>query len=323
MTTSRRSFLFGTGTLALGCAHGGWMPGWRTLQTKHFVAHAAVPRDAEALLVILEHYYAALQTFFAGAELPLIEVLTLAPSDFTHSFGNNRAGMALTASPGATPIGKTGLLVMTTNRQSSSDGALLAHLFIAHRFPKAPLWLQEGLAEYLGRSSPNRDRACFGHIFFASQPTIPLAQMLETSWEALDRDDARLWYQFTAHVLVHMIIHDPSGPLGARMAPLFQAAADGKSGREVLQAAFGQVPLEDLQKMFDAKMVAVRAKTDHLTCPFVMPIPARFRAEKVDPGSREVSKEAIGVLMQDLERLPLRRSGFQRWYPPEVVATLK
>jgi hypothetical protein len=239
------------------------------------------------------------------------------------AYGNSRPGMALAASPGASPIGKSGLLVMTTNRQPSSNTSVLAHLFIAHRFPKAPLWVHEGLGEYLAFNGViAEDRACYGVIKYASQPTVPLAKLLDTSWEAYDRDDARAWYQFTAQVLVHMIIHDGPGPVGHRMAPLFEAAAAGKSNREVLEAAYPDVPLESLQKMFDEKLVKLRDQPRDW-CPLPVRIPPPLRAEKLAPAIGDAPTDQLRVLMNDLDRLPARQSGFQAWYPPEVVTSVK
>ena len=33
--------------------------------------------------------------------------------------------------------------------------------------------------------------------------------------------------------------------------------------------------------------------------------------------------EELRVLLDDLDRLPFRQGGFQAWYPPEVVASVK
>src|SRR5262249_52110415 len=120
-----RRHLIAFAALALGCAHNsGWMPGWEGLQTRHFTIYTPEPRDVRPLLFGLELESSALQTFFAHAELPHTDILAPDPAQFTSSYGRSRAGMALTASPGASPVGKHGLLVLTTNRPPHANNAV-------------------------------------------------------------------------------------------------------------------------------------------------------------------------------------------------------
>jgi hypothetical protein len=91
----------------------------------------------------------------------------------------------------------------------------------------------------------------------------------------------------------------------------------------VLQAAYPEFPLEHLQKMFNDKLARMRDQLPSITCPLNLPIPPALQAEKLDPVISDAPTEQLRVLMNDLDRLPACRGGFQQWYPPEVVATAK
>lgn len=299
------------------------MPGWQTLQTEHFTVHTAVPRDVEDDLPLLEYQYGALKKFFRGADLPRLEIVSMDGGDLNHLLGQNRAGVVMTASPGASPIGKHGLIVTSTGRSAGSLTPLLAHLFIAQQFPKAPLWLHEGLATYLGAARVLKKGYCYGSIAHSKEPTIPLARLFSMSWAGLDEKDARFWYRDTAHYFVHMIIHDEPGPIGHRMAALLDAVAAGRSQEDLLEATFPGVPLDALQRMLDAKVTRLRDGPDpYEHCPLMLGVPPYRDPSGPIATTSDSPRDQLAVLFKDLERLPARY-GFQPWYPPEVMASVR
>lgn len=339
VTTARRSPLTTTlpiavaalCSVAFGCAHGGVgsVEGWSAVRSRHFTIYTDRPRDVELVVRDLELAHSAIGgAFFKTVDLPNVEVLVLAPEAFGELLGFRRNSVTLPRAPGASGLGQSGLLVMENDEGGVSASEALGHLFIAKSFPTAPLWFHEGFASYMStviyREGDKGHVACFGLLPDERETLLPVEKLLSIDWHQYDGDQARSWYRYSARVLIDYILHGGDGKNAARMRPLIEALAAGKSGRDSFDAAFPSVSLPFLDRKLAehaADLSSAGVANKRGLCPLPAKLPAEHHLDNSTPREAAAPTDKLRQLLDALLKLP-RRDGYPRWYPAEVLAAI-
>ena len=128
------------------------------------------------------------------------------------------------------------------------------HLLLRQTFPDAPLWLDEGLADYYSTLRITGDRSALiglplaTHITLLRQGSMPLTQMFEaTHQSAVYTGTDRVLLYAQAWALVHHAYHSrPS--LEAEMIALAKRLAAGGNAEESVRALYG-VSVAELERL--------------------------------------------------------------------------
>jgi hypothetical protein len=288
----------------LGCAHGQFTdPGraWVTARSEHFLVHTDTgSRSYRSILERLEEARAALETvFFRGTDIPVVEAIVLTAFDYESAFGSGSAGLFVPN------LGRHGSVLVV---KDSADPRFvdevvaheLAHRFVARRYPKAPGWLHEGLATFLGTVEVRDDALLFGatpgnaSAHFKIGGTVPFAQLLAATPADLYGPGGETYYS-TAWALMHYLVTGHRGAQFTRFLPLLdrldQAAGDPRLSLDAFRELYPEQTLVELEEGFAAN--ASRLSTLGLNTILTVEVPRR-PAPHISVGPAD--REALGGL---------------------------
>lgn len=323
------SALLGVGVLlsiasTSGCAHPPWNPykNWEIARTKHITAYSNGRMRLATTMDALEVVYSALHaSFFKTKHIAPVEIVMLEGPEFERVFGIYREWLTVAKLPGHGLLGRRGVVVMQGLDHSTGSAAhRLTHLFLHAVAPNAPLWLHEGLAEYLEsiqyRGDDKQAVACVGHLPHKA-PEVELKELFTWTWAGYDDSKKAAWYRYTAASLVDYFLFAEKGALRDKFATFITEISDGTEVSAALQKVYPGLTIEALEKKArdhrsDAEM------NPRGLCPIPFPIaPADF-ADSNPPRVEPAVQEDIEQLMLRLSLLP-RRMGYVDWYPPSTV----
>jgi hypothetical protein len=317
----RRSVALLLGLVSLACAHAPWHPyrGWTAYHRDDLTLYtdtAIEYRSALDWMAGISEVYR--RTFFRELPVAPMHVLYLqedAPSPLTTSGGTYRYGSTLLGLPRATDGGR-GLVVVGRFPWEWNYAHFVAHHFIDRAMPGAPLWFQEGFAEYLTffRSSPSASNVvCFGLIQPGREKmvVVPVKDLLAVTWKDYNETSAP-WIAPSALALIDYLLHGEGGRWRPRFRGLLQALAARQPTETAFETAYPGLPLASLDARLRDHVQTVRPPNE--LCP--LPVVVGPRVDPVTPPSEApVSEEGIRGLFEAIERLPVRR-GFADFIPP-------
>jgi hypothetical protein len=257
------------------------------------------------------------RTFFRDLKVEPLHALYLqgdTTSPLVTSDGAYRYGALLhgVAPPGR---GGGGLVLVGRFQWQWSYAHLVAHHFIDQAIPDAPIWFQEGFAEYLSvfQGQPgNSTVVCFGIRQLAEQKmvTTPIKDLFAVTWVEYN-DSAAPWMAATAWGLVDYLLHGEGGRWAPRFRGLMEALAARKSSQDALAAVYPDLPLATVDQRLRDHVNTIRPPFQHCPLPVVV---GPSGPPPPPPSQSEVSEEAMRAVFQAIERLPTRR-GFADFIP--------
>jgi hypothetical protein len=298
---------------ATGCAHAPWHPyrGWVAWQRRDVVLYtdtAIEHRSALDWLVDISDVYR--RTFFRDLSVAPLHALYLqgdGPSPLVTADGDYRYGALLR--PVDAPLRAGGGLVMVGRFQWQWQYAhLVAHHFIIQAIPDAPIWFQEGFADYLTvfQGQPgNPQVVCFGVRQPAEQRmvTVPIKDLFALTWG--DYNDSKApWMAATGWALVDYLLHGEDGRWRPRFRGFMNALAARSSSQDALAAIYPDLPIASLDQRLRDHVHTVRPPLQHCPLPVVI---GPSGPPGPPPARTEVGEDAIRAVFQAIESLPVRR----------------
>jgi hypothetical protein len=343
--------------LAAGCA--AHYQTWAESRTRNVSVYTQAKLEHEFMQEWLERSYTAYQAFFPDLHLGKVTAVWLKdePGSGTRVFSpldDPPSGWTLETVPSGGRIGRDGLIVLerrdsyTASRgtfrahstRDARDAKLqMAHLFIMHAVPNAPLWLQVGLGRYLSKYQVHYKGdlflTCFGGPVFdepirldggsfeggGRRVSITVDQLFHTDWYRYD-SSLRHWYEHTAYALVHYLIHGENGFHTTRFPVFLKALRDGMDTEDALALAYPHILPDEWDAKLDAYMRPPERRSltgadPHFVHGLCFRTPAEHDAD-FKPTRRPVDPHEIEVLLDDLERVdPFRRH--VGWFPTDIV----
>lgn len=127
------------------------------------------------------------------------------------------------------------------------------HLIMKHADAKAPVWLNEGIADFYSTMTPVAKKVRIGlfepgrHYTLMQEKWMPLERLLAVSHDSPEYNEKNRASVFYAEswALVHMMYFDEGYRANSQRA--FNAVLNGQKGAEVLPAIYGK-SLEQIQK---------------------------------------------------------------------------
>ena len=228
--------------------------GWVRLSGPHFELYSdSHPQLAAAVLVDLERFRALFERLAPGLDLQSPAPLRLVAFDGPRSFAPYKARRD---GGGTLLLGQfhrhsdANYLLLDGRTPTGSDYSVafheLTHFFITHNVPRAPLWLNEGLAEYYGSFVVDGERAVVGraierHVEFLllKNQVRDLDELLETDGRTAANHGPQEVGRFYAlsWLLVHYLLSQADGT--DQVADYILRLADGDDSESAFEAAFG------------------------------------------------------------------------------------
>jgi hypothetical protein len=280
----------------LACGHRPWEdPGedWELVTSDHFLIRTDADRDDyEPIIQRLEDVYEALRaTFFAGIELPRVDVLLFdRPRDFRGLVTGDIAGFFAIR-----PSAPQGVLVFPVYGEEFDMVASIAAHELAHRFlyarsMRVPSWLHEGFGKYVGAIDVDGDLVVFdahhihgGYVYFADP--VPLANLFAATSGDLHKNTG-LGHYMTAWMLMRQLFGNPRPDTMDRFQKLVERTS---------AAAGPEAQAQAISEVFDGSSVANIEKE----------IRAAHSAEYHGMG-RPLSRRTFAVTLKRKGRGPLR-----------------
>jgi tetratricopeptide (TPR) repeat protein len=225
---------------------------WHRVETAHFALYGDVPartlRGLATDLEALESLLAGLNPDDAAPAPPRAAVLVFAGADTFSVFAPAAGSGEPAAVSGFFLSHPHGDFIVASAAAEPEVRRVLyheaLHRFVRHRLPEAPLWLNEGLAEFYSTLEVGRGEAWVGRpvvehvVRLQREPRRPLAELLEVDAVShADLDGARQSAFYTeAWALVHYLL---AGDDDGR-APIASYAGLLRSGEDP-DAAFATV----------------------------------------------------------------------------------
>ena len=333
--------------------------GWVVSQTKNVSLYTDAWIEHEFMQEWLELSHAAYAALFPDVKTGKVDAVWLKNSGtrFYSPLDDPASGWTLERMPtGSGPIGREGLIVlerrdeivagsgptgftMRSVRDEAWAKSQMAHLFLMKSVPRAPLWLQVGLARYMSRFRihyrGNDWLACFGSVVFdepiratehptvrsGRRVTIPMDQLTGSGWYEYERK-RRYWYEYTAYALVHYLIHGERGFNKTRFAILLDAFRAGKSTEDALALAYPHILPAEWDERIDDHVHpkpgrALLAEKQYVAQGLCFGIPPAKAAEE-KPRRVPADPRAVEVMLDDLDRVdPFHRHS--SWMPQDIV----
>ena len=306
---------------ASGCTHLPWNPyrGWRAWSGHNVLLYTDTLYEHELALEYLDASFMLLQhTFFRQFPVPPMQAIYLQPGNDTPlrtETGVKKFGAVLAGVP--PELAGNQHLLMTVGRLDHIRpyAHLVTHHFIESAIPGAPLWFHEGFAIYASvfQSHERRpDVICFGLLQPASRWSITekVDEVMRTTWAEYN-ESAAPWFQDTAWGLVDYLLHGEGGSLRPGFRPLMEAFRRGLRGKDALQAAYPQLPLDQLDDRLRDHVRTLRQPSD--LCPLAValdrPVLAGGARTRTDIPEAQMRK-----MFQVLEHLPHPR-GYADFFP--------
>ncbi len=228
---------------------------WRVLRSEHFNLIGDVPpRQLRVVALRFEQFRDIVTRLnIASARTEPVAPLTIFVFKDRRSFEPfmPRAGGRIVESAGMFVEGPDNVYIAV--RLDRGEDAFrpvfheYTHLLLRRVFPDAPLWLNEGLAEYYGSLRITGDRSALigypvdAHVRLLQQQSMPLTQLFaatERSAEYTEETPARRLLYAHSWALVHHAFQSRP-PLGDAMLGLAKALAAGGSVEDSVRAHYG------------------------------------------------------------------------------------
>lgn len=307
--------------IALACAsctHMPWNPyrGWRAVRRGNVVLYTDTLVEHRTPLEWLDRTDQVYRASFFGQLAPApIEGVYLheaAGSPFLTDAGTYKQHVALAALPGTGKLATTGLIVVGAGHVPGRPGHVLAHHMLNRAAPKAPLWLHEGLAEFVSHFRVpinGKGMACFG----VPQPSdvggviMPLDRLFAASWQ--DYNSAlEMWIISTAWALVDYLLLGEGARMMSRFPLLMTALGDGQDSARALTAIYPELALATLDERLRAHARTIRPPGK--LCPVGFPVSIKTDEPTVTP----VPEADVRELYLRIELVP-HRKGRADWFP--------
>jgi len=280
-------------------AHGD--EGWHELTSRHFVLETDLELDeGQRLVTDLESIYDALQQFAFPYRQPMDAVTHVAIFDGFHDLSplGYRATGGLYLYDGTGALNDAPLMLLPAAADDDKEHVVheLCHAFIAYYYPQAPLWLNEGLAEYYSTVAIEEHEVAFGaylpgvtfsadergigvsgqdaYLVIPSSAVPPFAELRKLDAarfygddladpDSLAADDKRAVSYKSAWAAVHTLQDLPNGRrrFAAYLESLHAAAVDEPTA---FQQSFGDVPSGALETAFRHFLVAHETSVVHI-----------------------------------------------------------
>lgn len=347
----RSRVLLGAGLLVLaagagaaaGCAvtRAQQREGWVASRTDNVTVYTNTLMQHRFPQEWLEQSFAAFAAFFPGAAKKPVDVVFLAREPgsllrFHHPLAIPRDSWSIATVPGNGNIGRDGLLILEDRRSHHEAAVMLAHQFVARAVPNAPLWLQVGLSRYLAgyrmHYQGNVWLACFGSPAFPAAPNaaagrvlMPLDDLFGWDWYRYESWRGRNWYGYTAHVVVHFLIHGGVGTFHRERFRVFlDAIGKGASTDEALGRGYPHILDDEWEDAIatharpEGNRRLIASQFDTIPQGLCFRIPPADRAART-PSRTPVAAAEIGRVLDDLQWIDVFRKSVP-WMPPDIVA---
>jgi hypothetical protein len=301
------------------CTHAPWHPyrGWMAVRDENVVLYTDTLVEHRAALdwmvAISEAYQ---RTFFRDLPVRPMHVVYLqedAPSPLLRQDGNYRYGAAIAALPRATD-GGSGLILVGRFSWQWQYAHFVAHHFIFEAMPAAPLWFQEGFADYLSvfRSAPdNPGVLCFGLRQPSGEVHVspPLASVFAATWHDFN-DDAAQWMKPASWGVVDYLLHGDQARWRPRFRVFFQALVAGKGTEAALAEAYPDLRRDTLEERIRLHVRTIRPP--NAECP--LPVVVGPRTAVGGRGETPVPEAAMRGIFEAIARLP-GQGGYADFWP--------
>ena len=268
---------------------------WVRLQGPHFELYSdSHPQLAASVLVDLERFRALFARLAPGLDLHSPAPLRMVAFDGPRSFGPYKARRD---GGGTLLLGQfhrhsdANYLLLDGRTRIGSDYSVafheLTHFFITHNVPRAPLWLNEGLAEYYGTFAIDGDRAVVGraierHVEFLllKNQVRDLDELLETDGRSAANHGPQEVGRFYAlsWLLVHYLLSQSDGT--DLVAEYILRLSDGDDSESAFEAAFGR-SLYDMEQ--DLRLYVARGEFPRASLPVADLEPGRLGLATAQP----------------------------------------
>lgn len=269
--------------------------GWVRLQGPHFELYSdSDPQRAAGVLVDLERFRALFARLAPGLDLHSPAPLRMVAFDGPRSFAPYKARRD---GGGTLLLGQfqrhsdANYLLLDGRTRVSSDYRVafheLTHFFITHNVPRAPLWLNEGLAEYYGTFAIDGERAVVGRaierhaeFLLLENQVRDLDELLETDGRSAANHGPQEVGRFYAlsWLLTHYLLSQPDGP--DQVADYLLSLADGDDSETAFELAFGKSLYEMEQ---DLRLYVARGELPQASLPVADLEPGRLRLSNAQP----------------------------------------
>lgn len=269
--------------------------GWVRLAGPNFELYSDSPPDLAAeVLFDLELFRALFAKLAPGLDLQSPAPLRMVAFDGPRSFAPYKARRD---GGGTLLLGQfhrhsdANYLLLDGRTRTGDDYSVafheLTHFFITHNVPSAPLWLNEGLAEYYGTFAVDGDRAVVGraierHVEFLllKNQVQDLDVLLETDGRAASTHGPQEVGRFYAlsWLLVHYLLSQPDGT--DRTADYLLRLADGEDSESAFEEAYG-VSLWEMEQ--ELRLYVARGEFPQASLPVADLDPGRLTARAARP----------------------------------------
>ncbi|MDA8017932.1 MAG: hypothetical protein MPN21_10835 [Thermoanaerobaculia bacterium] len=271
------------------------LDGWHRFEGPNFELYSdAPPAVAAEVLVELERFRALFARLAPGLDLrspaPLRMIAFNGPRSFApYKTRRDGGGTLLLGQFHRHPDANYLLLDGRTRIGADYSVALheLTHFFVTHNVPRAPLWLNEGLAEYYGTFTVEGDQAVVGRaierhvdLLLLKNQVQDLDVLLETDGRTAAGHDPREVGQFYAlsWLLVHYLLSQPDGP--DHTADYIVRLSDGEDGESAFETSFG-LSLREMEQ--ELRLYVARGEFPRAALPVVDLEPGRVTVGAARP----------------------------------------
>lgn len=268
---------------------------WTRVRSENFtLVGDASARETSRVAVSLERFRRALAHLLGGdpAHVSTLPTTVIVFKSYA-SYGPFRSG---DASGYFQPGEGTNYITLTTERlRGAYDPYAVAfheyvHLLFKERFPGAPLWMSEGLAEFYSTLETDGERSVRvgspvrHHLRTLRERTlIPLSTLLTADHDSLhyrERGGRRLFYA-QSWALTHYLMRGSSDVRRAQFQRLLELLSKGRAGERAVREAFGD-DLSGLETELDTYV----ARGSYAAQSFEL-------EESLNPGARVTESEEI------------------------------
>ncbi|HKP71765.1 MAG TPA: DUF1570 domain-containing protein [Pyrinomonadaceae bacterium] len=291
---------------------------WARVRSENFVVagnagEGELRRAAVQLEELREVFTRLNATANMDVALPVTVVLFQSESDYEFFKPLHRGDLGLDVAGHFQFSPEMNYITLSAERARRPDATPVlfheyVHALVRNNYQRAPLWFNEGLAEYYGSFELSRDRR---QVRFGSQinqrvdslernELLPLKTLLSVDTSSSDYHEHGRHGVFYAEswVLVHYLLSDKTGARQARLARYLELAASGATVEESFRQAFGT----DFGKLESELRAYVRdASYVERVETFAEPLPLELKLESRTLAEAE-AQSLLGDLLLHAER---------------------